>query len=324
MATVHCRHLVAGLVLGAGLSPARAVEPSETASADLVFGASAPEPAAPPASEAAPAPAAQEAGPNTGRLHFNLGVDITNRYFFRGIVQDRDGFLTQPYASIAFDLIKQDWTLQAVIGTWNSFHDTAPLATTTNDFVRKWYEADLYAGLAVTAGEWSGKAIYTFYTSPSGSFSTVQDVTLGAAYDDTALLGAFALHPALAIIFETGSNFADGADTRRGVYLEPSIAPGFTLEDGVGGVLKGTAITFPVVLGLSLSDYYENATGDDETFGYVSVGAKAVVPLGLPKDWGAWSFSTGVQGLFLGNHTKGYNGGRGEEVIWTFGLSISY
>lgn len=271
-------------------------------------------------SVAAPAPEA-----SADRIHAAAGVDFTNKYFFRGIVQERSGFIVQPWASVSLDLMKNDsWELQGTLGTWGSYHDTATASSNTDGFVKKWYEADIYATLALTKGDWSAKATYTIYASPSDAFETIQDLTFTLAYDDSSLLGAWALNPAVSLAVETGSNFADGAGTNRGVYLEPSISPGFTLDNGIGGCMKGVSVTFPVVLGLSLSDYYEDGAGEDDTFGFLSVGAKASVPLNCFDGFGDWSLNLGAQGLFLGDHTKGYNSGHDSEFVVTAGLSVAF
>jgi len=280
---------------------------------------------APPEPGSAAAPATEAPAIDSSRLHLTAGVDFTNRYFFRGIVQERQGFISQPWAALNIDLAQGDgWALQGVLGTWNSFHDTATGASTSDELVSKWYESDVYGGLSLSAGKWSGKAIYAFYTSPSGAFETVQEIIFTGAYDDTEALGAWALHPSVSLAVETGSNFSDGASAKRGIYLEPSISPGFTLDDGIGGVFKGTVVSFPLTLGLSLSDYYEDGAGDDDTFGFFSVGAKAAIPLDMPSGFGAWTLNLGVQGLFLGDHTKQYNSGDDAEFIATAGVSIAF
>jgi len=278
-----------------------------------------------PGTAAASTPAPVPPATDSSRLHLTAGVDFTNRYFFRGIVQERQGFISQPWAALNIDLVKNDdWTLQGVLGTWNSIHDTATNAASSDQIVSKWYESDVYGGLSLSAGKWSGKAIYAFYTSPSGAFETVQEIIFTGAYDDTEALGAWALHPSVSLAVETGSNFSDGASAKRGIYLEPSISPGFTLDDGIGGVFKGTVVSFPLTLGLSLSDYYEDGAGDDDTFGFFSVGAKAAIPLDMPSGFGAWTLNLGVQGLFLGDHTKQYNSGDDAEFIATAGVSIAF
>jgi hypothetical protein len=55
--------------------------------------------------------------------------------------------------------------------------------------------------------------------------------------------------------------------------------------------------TFPMELGLAIDDYYEDASGSENTFGYFTWGVKASVPLAfIPKELGAWSFGVAAQG----------------------------
>ena len=44
------------------------------------------------------------AGPNSGKLSLTAGADITTAYFFRGILQERNGFIMQPYAELNLNL----------------------------------------------------------------------------------------------------------------------------------------------------------------------------------------------------------------------------
>src|SRR5512145_1806963 len=66
------------------------------------------------------------AAPNTGKLTFSGGNDFTTAYFFRGILQERDGFITQPYGEVGVKLHEAEegpvrgFTLFA--GLWNSIH----------------------------------------------------------------------------------------------------------------------------------------------------------------------------------------------------------
>src|SRR5512147_1578110 len=73
-----------------------------------------------------PEPKEEEApvGPNRGRLSFSLTNDFTTAYFFRGILQERNGFIWQPSAELTFNLWKGDGPLHSValgMGIWNSF-----------------------------------------------------------------------------------------------------------------------------------------------------------------------------------------------------------
>lgn len=48
------------------------------------------------------------AGPNTGKLSFSAGVDFTTQYFFRGILQENQDFIAQPFGEITATLYEGD------------------------------------------------------------------------------------------------------------------------------------------------------------------------------------------------------------------------
>ncbi len=301
--------------LAAGLSGA-AAHGADAAELTLATTAHAAEPAA-------EAPADVAGGEPGSRLAFKFGADYTTAYYFRGIRQEDRGFIIQPYAEMGFDLISTDeGSLTLIAGIWNSFHDHATGATNNSDLVDKWYEADLYAGLAGSIGDFSLGMTYIYYTSPNGAFSTIQELDFSVGYDDSSHWGdsTFAINPSVVVAIETAGANADGG-MNRGVYIQPGIAPGFT---AAMGPLGDVAFSFPIAVGLSLSDYFENAGGGDETFGYASVGAKAAFQLPMPEEFGVWSLTGGVQVLFLGDSTKAINGGDDSEVIGSVGLLIEF
>lgn len=255
-------------------------------------------------------------------IHLSLGVDYTNAYYFRGIVQEDHAFILQPYSTLTLDLWEhEDFTLVATAGTWNSFHDSPTNAQHTDTFVENWYEADFILGVGLTIDKLTLGAQYIWYTSPSDSFQTVTELDLSAAYDDGELLGAWKLSPSVLIAFETGDDFADGADTQQGVYFQVAVNPGFSVKLCEHADL---AINFPVTLGLSLDDYYEDASGDDDAFGFLSAGVKASMPLPIPESYGSWSISASLNALLLGNHTADYNDDREANFVATIGISASF
>ena len=269
---------------------------------------------------ASPAAGQEEppAEPNQGALHFSAGIDWTNKYFFRGLVQEDDGFIVQPWLELGIDLLENDSVeLGAFVGIWNSLHGETATAGTSDQSMEHWYESDIYGGLSLTTGEWGFSATYTFYTSPSDAFSTIEELSFGVSYDDSGLWGgAFALNPSVLVAFET-----DDHGGTEDSYLELGIAPGFevTVADDYA-----VQIDVPLTLGLGLDDYYVDASGDDDAFGYFDAGVEATFALPVSADYGAWSLSAGVHGLFLGNAAEDANGGDDAEVIATFGLSIEY
>lgn len=216
-------------------------------------------------------------------------------------------------------LSEDDITLSLFAGVWSSLHDNATGSTTSDSFVENWYEADWYGELNLTVGAWSFGLAYILYTSPNDAFGTVDELDLSMSFDDSEIMGDWALSPSATIAFETGSNAADGGD--EGVYLELGIAPGFTIEESL---FDGISISIPATVGLSLSDYYEDAAGNDDTFGYFDVGVEASVNLPIPDEYGAWTLTAGVHALFLGDNLETINGGTDTEVIATVGLSFDY
>ena len=252
-------------------------------------------------------------------ISVQLNLDFTSAYFYRGIRQQDKGLIVQPAARLSARLVDNaEFTLDGFIGTWNSFGPNA--GTQTSTMVEDWYESDLYAGFTLSRGKLSLTTSYTFLTSPSDAFQTVQELGFTLALDDSEWMKAWALKPYATLAIETGNNGSDGPDLGNGTYLEFGVAPGFSLEMGETPV----TLTFPASVGLSLSDYYQDAGGSDDTFGFAQFGAKASLPLGGPSRFGAWTLNTGVSLLYLGDHTKAFNNGDNTEVVGTIGLQWSF
>jgi hypothetical protein len=254
------------------------------------------------------------------RLHLAFGVDYTTAYYSRGYRFEDRGWIAQPFADLAFDVFRaEETTISLTLGTWNSFHGESTDAKTTDSFRKTWYENDLYAGLGLTAGAWSIESRYYVESSPSDAWETIEEVYLSVALDDSETMGAWSLKPTAALYIESGSNAIDGK--RNGVYLQLGVSPGVSLDVGS---LKNVEVTFPVSVGMSLSNYYEGSNGTNDTLGYVSVGSRVSVPLNLDKSSGAWTLSAGVQGLFLGDALSTFNNGEHTKVIGTFGISVEF
>ncbi len=273
----------------------------------------------PTVGDPAPSSAPDQPAPPANPFSLQLNLDVTNAYFYRGILQQDDGAIVQPAAKLnvrAFE--NDDWTIDVFLATWNSFGSNG--GSNTSDFIKNWYECDLLAGVVITRGNLSLTTSYVFLTSPSDAFATVQELDLTLSYDDSDLLGAFALHPYALVAIETGSAAADGADSDLGTYLELGVAPGFSFDLGETPV----SVSFPLSVGLSLHDYYQDAAGSDDTFGFFQAGAKASIPLPFGDQFGKWSLNAGVAGLFLGDATAAYNNGSDAEFIATAGVQVNF
>lgn len=294
-----------------------------------------PQPQTPASSSPAASEASsQAASPSTGEqpspeqkvptavgsaIGVQLNLDFTNAYFYRGIRQQDNGLIVQPAVRLTTGLVDHaDFKLDGFIGTWNSFGPNA--GTQAGALVEDWYESDLYAGFTLTHGKLSLTTSYTVLTSPSDAFQTVHELGVTLALDDSEWMNGWALKPYAMIVVETGSNGSDGPDLDNGVYLELGIAPGFSFD-----ICKTpVTLTFPASVGLSLSDYYQDAAGNDDTFGFAQIGAKASIPLGEPGRFGAWTLNAGASVLFLGNHTRAFNNGSNREFVGTIGIQWNF
>jgi hypothetical protein len=278
---------------------------------------------------AAPAPEAKPAeevtAPNTGRMSISAGVDWTSAYFFRGIKQETEDLILQPYGEVSFKLVENAGALTALSltgGIWNSLQ-TGPTGSdsqTASD-PKIWYEFDGYVRLsAVLWEDLTIYALYTAYISPNNAFGTVQELALGVSYNDAKLLGPFALNPSLLVAFELDGQADAGA--QKGVYAQIGLAPGYTFFADSPYPL---AVSVPLAIGLSLSDYYEFGTGTDDTFGFFSGGVTVSVPLAfIPPAFGKWLIKGGVTVLYLGDNLKAVNDGDQVQVIGTLGLAFAY
>jgi hypothetical protein len=258
-------------------------------------------------------------------VSLSAGVDWTSAYFFRGIKQETEDLILQPYGEVTVKLVENAGALTALSltgGIWNSLHTgaTGSDSPTASD-PKVWYELDGYFKLsAVLLEDFTTSVIYTAYLSPNNVFNTVQEVAVGFAYNDAKLLGPFALNPSVLIAFEFDGQADAGAD--KGIYAQLGIAPGYTL---LADSAYPLTLSVPLAVGLSLGDYYEFGTGSDDTFGYFSAGATLSVPLAfIPAEFGKWLVKAGVQVLYLGDNLKAVNDGDELQVIGTVGLAFSY
>ena len=173
-------------------------------------------------------------------------------------------------------------------------------------------------GATVTTGNWSLGGTYSWFTSPSDAWDTMEQVDLTVEYDDSEAMGKWKLQPSATLTFET-VNAIDGQD--EGVGLQLGVTPGF--ETTIAGV-EGVAIDFPLTVALSLDDYFQDSTGEDEFFGSFTAGVRATVPLNVDANLGAWSFVASANFLVLGDTAKEFNDDNDTDFVVSVGMSIEY
>jgi hypothetical protein len=262
------------------------------------------------------------AAPNTGKVAFSGGMDVTTAYFFRGILQERRGFIGQPYLEVGANVYENEdsflRSLTLIGGTWASIHSEETGNSGTG--APALYEMDFYGGVNAGLGDYLEAGVsYVLYTSPNNAFSAVQEVDFSLGLDDSEWLGAFAMSPSALFAIET-ENTAFGAN--QGTYFAVGLEPGFNL---IPGERYPVDLSFPITLGFSIDDYYEDARGDDETWGYGSFGAVASVPIAfIPEDYGSWSFTGGVTTFIFNSNLKQTNEDDTPWVVGTWGISAEY
>jgi hypothetical protein len=267
------------------------------------------------------AQAGDEPAPNIGRLSFSGGVDVVSEYFFRGYLQEDRGLILQPYFQMNLKLHESDTlTISPFVGLWNSLHEERTGAGGSGP--GWWFEADFYVGVDFVLGDFTITPIFTAYTYPNGAFDTILELGVQVSYDDSALLRRlgipFALNPHIAAYWEIDD---DNPGASRDAYLEVGITPGFEFKAGNLPV----AVSFPIVLGMSLDDYYFDADGDETFWGYGSAGIAASVPLPIPARYGTWSLTGSLTYLHLfADSAQAANRGDDDEWIWKVGIGFSY
>jgi len=80
-----------------------------------------------------------------------LGLDFTSQYFFRGIRQENQGVIAQPWINLGMNVYEGEDTLRnlnVVFGQWNSLHDGA-----TAGAGGIWAESRFYMGVEGQFGD---------------------------------------------------------------------------------------------------------------------------------------------------------------------------
>lgn len=131
-------------------------------------------------------------------------------------------------------------------------------------------------------------------------------------------MGAWALNPHVMYLKETDneSDFGDGA----GHYFEFGIAPSRAIADGV------ITLSAPIRVGNSIDDYYQNAQGDDDFFGYIQGGICASIPLDfMSNEVLSTSLGLSADFFYFGDNVKELNGEDDRtDMISKLGIYMSF
>lgn len=252
---------------------------------------------------------------NTGSIRLTAGADVPSIYYFRGIRQEADPKLTLwPYGDLGITLASDRRGRQKVavnVGVWNSLHTGTAGSGKVNGYSTH-YEEDFYSGITFGSSIAAMSARYIARTSPNRAFATIKEM-------DFQVTGVQAYSPYAVVAFELSDTGQADLGAHKGSYLELGARPRWPLGN--------MAFTVPLSVGLSLSNYYETATGDNK-FGFFDVGGLLTLPLGgIPGKFGSWNVHGRVDYLRLGNGPMEIGVGTGtnkNKTVLLGGVGLAY
>jgi hypothetical protein len=262
------------------------------------------------------------AGGATKAVSGALGLDFTTQYFLRGIQQENQGIIAQPWIEVRYGLYEGTddlKNLNLTLGQWNSLHD-GPTGTGGTD-QSMWYESDFYIGVTGAVGDrFSGGVTYTSYYGPNGFRTDVEELAFAVGYDDKGVIKTFdsGLQPGVVLAFELDGQMDEGTRGNTGIYAQLGIKPSFQFGQ--------FTLDVPVTMGLSLGNYYENpGTGDDDFLGFLDIGASISTAIpNLPARMGPWHAEAALHWLLLGDNNEDRNGGDTTELIFSCGVRTTF
>lgn len=245
---------------------------------------------------ATPALLADEAPPS--RIHALFNLEVADKYLTpRGMIVQDEGVTIQPLFLGFLDAYdgKDGATLSditLIAGFWSDYAtDGIPEGLAPGSSETNFIEIDPILGVSFGLGKnWKLDVTYTAFCMQILDIGTSEHLETKLSYNDTGLLGAFALHPYLLFWKELDNKATAAANfgVDSSYYLEIGISPSITL-----GKVKLEA---PMRALLPDDEFYGETFGDSSTVALYEVGLKATVPMDfMPKGYGFWSAHLGFR-----------------------------
>lgn len=256
----------------------------------------------------------------------DIGLNVVTSYYYHGAIQQNHSASFQPYADINFKAYEGDGALNKAtvnFGIWNSLTNPATASSPTGNGNWKnpkaWVESDFTPGISLTFGKVTLTESYQFMFFPNNSTTeTSESIVSKLAFDDSDLLGAFALHPTLTHQHEISGKAAlsnndpanGGVNSgHKGNYWEAAVAPSVT----AGAV----TVTAPVTLAFGSSKYYKK-----DGYAYVSAGLNLGYALPVSKQLGVWTANLG--GTYYNLNKEAVGGTASNDIVGSVGLGVAF
>lgn len=251
-----------------------------------------------PAAVFVAAPPASCADAASSRVHALFNVELSDKYLTpRGMIVQDKGMTTQVLFLALVDLYHgaPDDPLSSITlvpGFWNDYA-TRPVAihNAVGSRTTHWIEIDPIFGLSFGLGKnFKLDVTYTEFGMQILDIGTSQHLETKLSYDDSAVLGAFALHPYLTYWKELEGKATAAANFNipESYYFEIGVAPSVT-----SGAVK---FEFPLRALLPNANFYGETFAKKSTVGLYELGVKAGgAATFMPPGYGHWSWHVGIR-----------------------------
>lgn len=180
-----------------------------------------------------------------------VGLDVASGQVYRGIILDNNTVF-QPRLDVTVPLGSDNVSLK--LSTAETIGTKSPL----NGFTRSENEI----GVAVKVGSLTVTPSFQTVYSPTSVYRSSEGVNLDIRYDDSGVLGSFALKPHASAFVTTNGVNGNGTGS-SGRYYEVGVAPSTKLLN--------TTFSLPVNLGFGSNNFYAG----NNSRGYTSAGVVA-------------------------------------------------
>jgi hypothetical protein len=259
------------------------------------------------------------------KLALTGGLDFTNAYVHRGYVQQQGSLVIQPFTTVA-----ADWESPCGLSftpyflAFNSIRtDGCQMAAgsmpTRMGTCMGAYQSEYMFG-AVTA--YKGLTLdvsYNLYGNSCGVFIPTEEMggklsyDFGSVWNEPGATIWLGLKPYAALYFETVN-----VNSSPGTYMEVGVEPAVRFPF----FGRKAAISLPYALGMSPSNYYLDAQGNNQFFGYWSFGAAFTVT--LPIHCGHWFATASVRYYSLEADSLRITAGKTDEVVGKIGVGFAF
>lgn len=232
------------------------------------------------------------------RVHALVNLEFSDKYLTpRGMIVQDHG-LTMQTLFLAFVNVyngaPEDFinNVTLIPGFWNDFA-TSPIPShlTAGSKSTDWVEYDPILGVSIGfAKKFKLDVTYTEFGMQILDIGTSQHLETKLSYDDSAALGAYALHPYVSYWKELSGKATAAANfgAPSSYYFEVGIAPSMMIDK--------VKLEAPIRFLLPNKNFYGENFASSSTLGLYELGLKATMPVTfMPAGYGHWSFHFGAK-----------------------------